>query len=53
MWPAGLCPSEIHPANLNIWMMTQEAWDTPFSQSFPICHSEKVSSAPEDRAVPL
>lgn len=46
-------PTEIHPANLNIWMVTQEAWNTPFSQSFPSCHSEKVSSAPEGRAARL
>lgn len=38
----------IHPANLNIWMMTQDARSTLLNQSFPICHSDKASSVPAD-----
>lgn len=48
-----VCALQNHPANLNIWMMTQEAWSTLVNQSFPICHSDKVSSVPEDRSVRL
>lgn len=47
-----LCGLWIHPANLNIWMMTQEARSTLFNQSFPICHSDKVSYVPEDQLKP-
>lgn len=48
-----VCGLKIHPANLNIWMMTQEARSNLFSQSLPICYSDQVSSVPEDQFIQL